>query len=278
MSQIVDLGNGAQVICGNVYDIPAMKLQPALIAADPPYGDITKETWDTADVDGWLKLFRDFDYLGEGIPIYWWGGIGKIKNRPFLEFALRLEKETDWCIKDWITWKKKRAYGKPKDYLFVREECLVCTYKGSPYKVFNKPYLAEKRGYAGYKSNIVIGKFEGIFHEKETCSVLPSGSQTQSERDVSLLLRQNDLLEKSRSKNEETQKLVKQEQGASQGILKSLGQTKSDQEDSHESASQGKIERYFLQSDGKRLAGGVDQRVPGVWDANCSPILYQWTG
>lgn len=152
MSQIVDLGNGAQVICGNVYDVPAMKLQPALIAADPPYGDITKEAWDTADVDGWLKLFRDFDYLGDGIPIYWWGGIGKIKNRPFLEFALRLEKETDWCIKDWITWKKKRAYGKPKDYLFVREECLVCTYKGSPYKVFNKPYLEEKRGYAGFNA------------------------------------------------------------------------------------------------------------------------------
>lgn len=153
MTQIHDLNNGAKVICGDVYHIPALGLKPALVCADPPYGDITKEKWDHADVESWLKLFRDFEYLGEGIPIYWWGGIGKFKNRPFLEFATRLEKETNWGIRDWITWKKKRAYGKSKDYLFVREECLVCTLNGSAPNVFNKPYLAEKRGYAGFDKN-----------------------------------------------------------------------------------------------------------------------------
>ena len=145
-----DLPSGATVIQESVYNIPKLGLLPDVIIADPPYGNITKEKWDTAEVDNWIQLFKDFEYLGEGVPIYWWGGIGKFKNRPLLEFAARIEKETNWGIRDWVTWKKKRAYGKSTDYLFVREECLVLTLGASKYKIFNKPYLDQKRGYAGF--------------------------------------------------------------------------------------------------------------------------------
>lgn len=127
-----------------------MHCHPALVIADPPYGDITGERWDKADVPKWIRILTSLESFD--CPIYWWGGIGKPKNRPLLEFALQLERETNWRIRDWITWRKKRGYGKPKDYLFVREECLLLTLGGKPPDVFHIPLSAEKRGYAGYNS------------------------------------------------------------------------------------------------------------------------------
>lgn len=125
-----------------------MHCHPALVIADPPYGGIVNEPWDVADVPKWIRVLNSLESFD--CPIYWWGGIGKPKDRPLLEFALRLEKETKWRIRDWITWRKKRAYGKPKDYLFVREECLLLTVSGKAPNIFNIPLSLEKRGYAGY--------------------------------------------------------------------------------------------------------------------------------
>lgn len=128
-----------------------MHCTPALVIADPPYGGILKETWDIPNVAEWIEIIRSLEtVVAPGCPIYWWGGIGKPNNRPLLDFALRLERETAWRIRDWITWRKKRAYGKAKDYLFVREECLLLTKAGEAPRVFNTPYSEEKRGYAGY--------------------------------------------------------------------------------------------------------------------------------
>lgn len=142
------------VLQGDVKDIPAWlvskSLRPSLIIADPPYGSITKEQWDVADVSAWIKLLVDLEWCD--CPIYWWGGIGKPSKRPLLEFALRLEKDTKWKFRDWITWRKKRAYGKRKDYLFVREECLLLTIDGKEPETFHTPLLETKRGYSGYNA------------------------------------------------------------------------------------------------------------------------------
>ena len=138
---------------GDVRDVLTWPIRPALVIADPPYGDIVPEAWDKADVNAWIGLFLGlFHICDPGVPVYWWGGIGKPRARPFYEFIVRVERDTAWRMRDMVTWKKKRAYGTDTDYLFCREECAVFVHgeskgaKGAPqYRTFHKPYLDEKR-------------------------------------------------------------------------------------------------------------------------------------
>jgi DNA modification methylase len=132
-------------LTGDLYGIT-----PALSVADPPYGDITDEPWDKADVPTWIEIIKKHESWR--CPIYWWGGIGKQGYRPFLEFILEVERLTHYRMRDLITWKKKRAYGKPKDYLFIREECAFLTFFGNEVITWNTPYLTDKRGYSGYNA------------------------------------------------------------------------------------------------------------------------------
>jgi DNA modification methylase len=55
-------------------------------------------------------------------------------------------------LRNLITWKKRRAYGKKDDYLFVREECAWLVNGDKP-KTFNIPLLDQERGYAGYNKD-----------------------------------------------------------------------------------------------------------------------------
>jgi len=121
-----------------------------LIICDPPYG-LGKEiaSWDVADYKKWMDVCCEF--ASDNSTILMWGGIGKKNNRPFLKFAAVFEDIfTDWEIKNWITWKKCRAYGTKSNYLFTREECLILT-RGEP--TFNIPLLEEKRGYTGFNKD-----------------------------------------------------------------------------------------------------------------------------
>lgn len=145
----------ALLINADVYETVRNWTGPqfALCVADPPYGNITSEVWDRADVNAWLDLFRALERIMlPGAPIYWWGGIGKPNDRPFFQFILHVEYATNWRMRELITWKKKRGYGKQGDYLFTREECAIFTVNGDAYRTFHKPYLDEKRGYAGYNA------------------------------------------------------------------------------------------------------------------------------
>lgn len=117
----------------------------SLVICDPPYG-ITEEAWDTPNYDKWFRHCSW--YAAKDATICIWGGVGKFQNRPLLDFAASFENTwTTWRIANWITWAKRRAYGKKNDYLFTREECLILV-RGEP--TFNIPYLPRKRGYAGY--------------------------------------------------------------------------------------------------------------------------------
>jgi DNA modification methylase len=142
------------VLCGDVLDAASwlkdMHCTPALVIADPPYGDIVDESWDKADIDSWIKVVLGLEDFGA--PIYWWGGIGKPRNRPFFEFIRRVEIETVYRMRDLITWKKVRGYGRSTDYLFTREECAFLTIAGDPPPLFQvkAARLPEKRGYPGY--------------------------------------------------------------------------------------------------------------------------------
>lgn len=117
-----------------------------LIICDPPYGDITGESWDKSDYRTWMRHCDEVSAPDSTIAM--WGGIGKPGNRPFLRFASEVEYQFPrWQIKNWVTWGKRRAYGVKDNYLFTREECLILT-RGKPY--FDIPLLETKRGYAGY--------------------------------------------------------------------------------------------------------------------------------
>lgn len=130
-----------------------------LAIIDPPYGEILKHMkWDRAKSEenfvelmfGWLHMLQP--RIAANGAVYWWGGIGKPKFRPFYQFAGRLEHESEFLIADHITWRKRRAYGKKTAYLFVREEVLWLI-RGQDIKhplIFNIPYLEKERGYEGY--------------------------------------------------------------------------------------------------------------------------------
>jgi len=124
-----------------------------LLLTDPPFFGIVKDEWDnqwrTADefVEWLFGVFQAARCcLKDTGSLVFFGGIGKHGAHPLLNLMQRLE--SLYTYRNWITWGKRRAYGKQRDYLFCREEILW--YTCSDQWTFNIPYLAEKRGYAGF--------------------------------------------------------------------------------------------------------------------------------
>jgi DNA modification methylase len=135
---------------GDAFKIgPTLTERFPLILCDAPYGRILRRSWDVAQYGRWMTLCSSL--AQEAATICMWGGIGKHGHRPFLHFAATVEADfPEWTIANWITWRKKRAYGVQRNYLFTREECLILT-RGTP--TFNIPYLAQERGYDGYNKD-----------------------------------------------------------------------------------------------------------------------------
>jgi len=139
-----------------------------IVIADPPYGEITTEDWDAAEVHtgikagtkeaedafvnwmlDWTRLWSEL--LSDGGAMYVYGGVGRKGFRPFFQYMSRVERETALTIASPITWKKKRGYGLPYAYLFAREE-IAYMIKGDPKKprCFHIPLTDKVRGYSGY--------------------------------------------------------------------------------------------------------------------------------
>jgi DNA modification methylase len=151
-------------ICGDSTDAEVRELVSAicgplvLVVTDPPYGNLLEADWDKwggdqrSFADQMLRWSADLAAMSvPGAAFYVWGGYGVPGFRPFFEYAARLEWETPWRISNLLTWGKKRAYGVQHNYLACREDMLFCIL-GEPKKsrVFNVPYLDQKRGYEGY--------------------------------------------------------------------------------------------------------------------------------
>lgn len=129
-----------------------------LIIADPPYGNIVKDSWDrikTSEEDfvKWMVAWtwEWSELLVPGGAFYVWGGIGRPEFRPFLRYVCEVEVKKEFELANLITWKKRRGYGVQNNYLFTREECAYFV-NGDAKKphTFNIPLLEDKRGYAGY--------------------------------------------------------------------------------------------------------------------------------
>lgn len=127
-----------------------------LFCIDPPYYKIVKEKWDSQwktpeEYSAWLGelLALASTKLKSNGSLIMFAGLGKHGEHPIFDVVKEVEKSL--VFRNWITWKKKRAYGKSHDYLYTREEILW--FSKSPERtevVFNIPYLDEKRGYAGF--------------------------------------------------------------------------------------------------------------------------------
>lgn len=132
----------------------------SLVLMDPPYGGILDAKWDRKwktpqDYAAWfvdlLKCWRP--KLTPTGSVVFFGGTGKPHQRMLLHTILAIEAAADLNLtfRNWLTWKKKRAYGKKSDYLYTREEILWYSAAPGLHDVtFNIPYLGEKRGYAGW--------------------------------------------------------------------------------------------------------------------------------
>ena len=140
-----------------------------LCIMDPPYGGIVDEPWDkveetlvhapsdwkpwhrwefTRTMLGWVRECIPFQRDGDAL--YFFGGTGKPKFRPFYEFAASVELETEYHLIDHVTWKKRRAYGQQRSYLYTREELLYLVKGSEKPTTFHIPLLPELRGYPGY--------------------------------------------------------------------------------------------------------------------------------
>ena len=131
----------------------------ALVATDPPYGNIVDEAWDRTDLSDtdfaaemveWTQKWASI--LAQGGAFYVWGGLGLRGFRPFFKY-LTMAESPNFQLANMITWSKKRAYGVQNNYLYTREE-LAYFVKGNAKKprCFNIPLLETKRGYSGYNA------------------------------------------------------------------------------------------------------------------------------
>lgn len=161
----VELVKGGFVVLGDSTKLETADVVSALIGkkahlviADPPYGNIVQESWDRTKLTElqfaawmieWTMLWNEA--LAPKGAFYVWGGIGKPGFRPFFRYCCNVEKLGEFEMSNMITWSKKRAIGRPNNYLFTREECAYFTKgKANDPLVFNIPLLDQKRGYAGF--------------------------------------------------------------------------------------------------------------------------------
>jgi len=137
-----------------------------MMHTDPPYFVLPKTfqkdkvNWDQTDMSqqecsDWMKSWvkQWLPLMRTGATLYIWGGIGKNKFRPFLTFCSQIEHDPDVDLTIWDihTWKKKRAIGSRRRFLFIREECVMLL-NGSVEEpaIFNIPLTDQLRGYDGF--------------------------------------------------------------------------------------------------------------------------------
>lgn len=129
-----------------------------LLLFDPPYSGIIDAGWDNrwtgVEYARWFRnwvIDHALDRIKPKGSIVFFGGVGYHGHHPFWDAVQGLEEYGSPYLRNIITWKKRRAYGKSHDYLFCREEIAwFSVAKGRKDVTFNIPYTDVKRGYAGF--------------------------------------------------------------------------------------------------------------------------------
>lgn len=140
-----------------------------LLLTDPPYMGIVKESWDNQwrtpkDYANWLSgvFLSILPKLAPNGSLVFFNALGRHGSHPIFQVITLLE-ENGYFWRDWITWKKKRAFGTPRSYLYIREEILW--FSKSPERTgvtFHKPYLDELRGYGAFDPKYTISDYKRV--------------------------------------------------------------------------------------------------------------------
>ncbi len=140
-----------------------------LLLTDPPYCDIVKDEWDRQwdsprkYADWLVGIFLDFlPKLAPNGSLVFFNAIGRHQKHPLFRIIEELE-HGGYHWRQWITWKKKRAFGKSHDYLYIREEILW--FSKNPERTgvtFHKPYLDELRGYGAFDPKYTISDYKRV--------------------------------------------------------------------------------------------------------------------
>jgi DNA modification methylase len=121
-----------------------------LFLIDPPYFRIVRDLWDHQ----WESASAYADWLihlcalarrkvKPNGSLVMFQAIGKHGQHPLFQVVAGIERS--WHFRNWITWKKARAFGKGGNYLFCRDEILWFSASSRDDKVtFNVPF-SEKR-------------------------------------------------------------------------------------------------------------------------------------
>jgi site-specific DNA-methyltransferase (adenine-specific) len=122
-----------------------------LFLIDPPYFGIVRDLWDNQwpnsdEYAAWLvglcTLARQKVKPAGSLIMF--QAIGRHQQHPIFQVISGVERE-GWCFRNWITWKKARAFGRRKDYLFGRDEILWFSASADPGAVtFNVPFTDQK--------------------------------------------------------------------------------------------------------------------------------------
>lgn len=142
-----------------------------LFLIDPPYFGIVRELWDNQWPDAkayaeWLvglcKLARR-KVKPQGSLIMF-QALGRHGQHPIFQVISGVE-DSGWFFRNWITWKKSRAFGKKNDYLYGRDEIVWFSASSAPEAItFNVPFTEQrpKRSTAKYEFKKVSNVWDDI--------------------------------------------------------------------------------------------------------------------
>jgi DNA modification methylase len=158
-----------------------------LLLTDPPYFGVVDEAWDNQWPNAhayaqWLAdvLLSFKPTLAPDASILLFQAMGKHGCHPVFDVVRKLE-AGGYYFRNWITWKKRRAYGKIHDYLYIREEILWFSVSPERTQVrFNIPLSDELRGYEGFNKSHpakspykrVGNVFSGVYDVIDDCPEL----------------------------------------------------------------------------------------------------------
>ena len=128
-----------------------------LVLTDPPYYGIVRDNWDNSwkspdEYSDWLEvILREcFRIMGPQGSLLMFHCVGKHAEHPIFR-AISDAEQIGMTYRNWLTWKKRRGYGKSHDYLFIREEILWFSKSAGRTEItFNIPLTNIKRGYSGF--------------------------------------------------------------------------------------------------------------------------------
>jgi len=150
-----------------------------LFVLDPPYlavRDLWDHEWKTAEeYSAWLVglcLLARRKVKPKGSLIMF-NGIGRHGEHPLFDVIKGLERG-GWFFRNWITWKRPRAFGKSENYLFGRDEIVWFSASSRLAEVtFNTPLLDTKPKKPGktefLKATNVWDDIQPAFRPTRTC-------------------------------------------------------------------------------------------------------------